>query len=498
LTHKIKRPTTPAREKKAILGFIETDRTLSTALDSITESEWTAFDKVVMRWFGEMFNDLDSKIASFELIPRHGPGAVADRLDHSQRWEFGYWTDRLESVFPSWRYRENIPTSVHPCPVPVDDELPVRVVTVPKTQSTPRIIAIEPSTVQYAQQGLKREIYEYVSRSPLSGILGFTDQTRNQVLALAGSLNGSLATLDLSEASDRVHLSLVKRLLKRWPHLKEFVLATRSRKASVNGEVIRLNKFASMGSALTFPIEALLFTAIAVMGVEQAEGKRLTPRNSMGRVSVYGDDIIIPVDATAAVIDLLELFGFKVNRSKSFWTGLFRESCGKEYYAGHDVSVIRLRAEVPTSRQDAVLIKRFTDFRNRAYSAGLWRLVKLCDPVLDRFRIPTQFVLEGRVAELGIIARESILPTPFRGSWDPNLQVWKRKVPILREKSVNYFVDGSAGLLKWFHEAAFIADDLGPSYENQERPHAFSIYMRGIESVPKDSMGRKACGMALN
>jgi hypothetical protein len=254
-----------------------------------------------------------------------------------------------------------------------------------------------------------------------------------------------------------------------------------------------------MGSALTFPIEAIVFTTIALMGVWSSEGQRPTLRTAKGRVSVYGDDIIIPVDATADVIGTLELFGFKVNRSKSFWSGYFRESCGKEYYRGHDVSVVRLRAEVPTSRRDAVLVKRFTDFRNRAYSAGLWGAVRVCDEVLDRIAIPFQFILEGRVDDLGIIARETVLQTPFRGVWSPHLHKWTRRVPYLREKAKGYTLDGSAGLLNWFHESVHRTDSyVGPSFENQERPHAFSINMRGIESLPKDSMGRKACGMALN
>lgn len=499
LTHKITRPTTPERELKAVRGFIKTDSLLETALDGVTAAKWETFDKVVLEWFGDMFNELDRKIASYELIPRHGPGAVADRLDHTQRWEFAYWTDRLEGVFPSWRYRENLPTSVHPCPVPEELELPVRVVTVPKTQSTPRIIAIEPSSVQYAQQGLKREIYEYVSTSLLNGVIGFADQTRNQLMAREASITGDFATLDLSEASDRVHLDVVKRLLKRWPHLQDYVLATRSSHANVNGLIIQLNKFASMGSALTFPIEAIVFMTLALMGMQDAEGKRLTKRNALGRISVYGDDIVVPVGTTADVVDTLELFGFKVNRSKSFWNGYFRESCGKEYYRGHDVSVIRLRAEVPTSRQDATLIKRFTDFRNRAYSAGLWRTVRVCDPILNRFAIPLQFVVEGRVDDLGIIARETVLQTPWKGVWSPQHQKWVRRVPYLREKAVSYKLDGSAGLLNWFHENVRRTDSfVGPSFESQERPHAFSINMRGIESLPKDSMGRKACGMILN
>jgi hypothetical protein len=354
-------------------------------------------------------------------------------------------------------------------------ELPSRVITVPKTQKTPRIIAIEPSSIQYAQQALKRELYAEVKASSLDLVLGFSDQERNQHLAREGSISGALATLDLSEASDRVHLAMVLRLLRRWPHLRDFVLATRSRTALVNGAEMHLNKFASMGSALTFPMEAMIFTVIAFMGV--SPDSILSARQAAGRISVYGDDIVVPTDTTADVIHLLEAFGFKVNAHKSFWSGRFRESCGKEYYNGTDVSIVRLRAEVPTSRRDAALVNQFTDFRNRAYWSGLWQTVRLCDDILSEIiTIPHRHLALRESEPTSVLALDTSLRTRYRARFNSDLQRYEERFPFAKPITSSYVVDGDGGLVKWFFEnhdrsLQYQTD----RYESQERAHTFRI-----------------------
>jgi hypothetical protein len=251
-------------------------------------------------------------------------------------------------------------------------------------------------------------------------------------------------------------------------------MATRSRNANVEGEVIPLFKFASMGSALTFPIEAIIFTIIALMG-SGTPTEHLPVRRAVGRVSVYGDDIVVPVDNVGHVVDLLEAFGFKVNKHKSFWKGYFRESCGKEYYAGTDVSIVRLRSEVPTSRGDAALIARFMDFRNRAYRAGLWQTVKCVEEQLSRV-VPTHHVsiVDANCVPSGFVARDTFLPTRWRASWNEDLHRWEelflRAVPDRRP----YEVDGEGGLLKWFLENHDKTDQYQTdAFESQERAHTF-------------------------
>jgi hypothetical protein len=367
--------------------------------------------------------------------------------------------------------------------VPISDEQPVRVVSVPKTQSTPRIIAIEPSVMQYAQQGLKRELYELIGRGPLSKVLGFQDQERNRQMAATSSTNGRMGTLDLSEASDRVHWFLVLRMLEPFPHLQEFVLATRSTRADVPFHgVIPLQKFASMGSALTFPLEAIIFLILSVAGIEQAEHRRLQSRNLPGLVSVYGDDIIVPVGAIDHVIDWLEHFGAKVNRRKSFWNGKFRESCGAEFFDGTDVSVVRMRSELPSSRDDAAEIAALVDFRNRAYRAGMWHVVRDVDKGLEPF-IDLPYASATSKEADAFLHRSTFTPIQQRAiraqAWNDTLHRWDVRVPVLVSHGKVYRVDGEAGLLEWFHDV-LRRDDLVDRFDSEERSTSFSIQRRWI------------------
>lgn len=483
LSQKVERECTPDRVRAAFDGFVNTDRELMGLPGRIDPVRLKTFVFVAHKLFGELFAHCDSSVASYGLVPRHGPGAVAERLTPVGKRDFAYWTDRLESVFPHWRYTRNLPGSaiMPDHAVSPDCEIPVRVITVPKTQATPRIIAIEPSSVQYAQQGLKREIYEYIGRGPLRKILGFQDQSRNQELARKASIYGDLATLDLSEASDRVHWFLIYKMLERYPHLWEFVWATRSFKAEVPGYgVLPLQKFASMGSALTFPMEAIVFTTLALCGMREAGSvQRISARKLSGRISVYGDDIIVPVDAVDHVIDWLEHFGAKVNRRKSFWNGKFRESCGAEFYDGHDVTVVRARAELPSSRGDAANIAAFIDLRNRFYNAGLWGVVKDMDEELESLiRVP--YVNVTRAPFSGFMhLLTSLTSEADRVRFNPALQRNEIQAPVLIPKARSYRVDGEAGLLEWFHSSLH-QGDLVDRYDSKERATSFNIQRRWI------------------
>ncbi len=478
LSHKVERACTPERERAAFEQFVATDGELAGLPGRLDQDRLATYQKVARRLFGRVFQECDRKVAHWELVPKHGPGATAERLTQMGRRQYPEWPDRLETVFPFWRYTANSVYQSCDLPIPISDERPVRVVSVPKTQSTPRIIAIEPSAMQYAQQGLKRELYEMIGRGPLSKVLGFQDQLRNRELARTSSFDERLGTLDLSEASDRVHWFLVYAILKDFPHLWEFVWATRSRSADVplHG-IIPLQKFASMGSALTFPLEAIIFTILAVCGLEQARARRFKPRDLPGLVSVYGDDIIVPTDAIDHVIDWLEHFGAKVNRRKSFWNGKFRESCGAEYYNGTDVSVVRLRSELPSSRDDAAEIAALVDFRNRAYTAGLWSVVMEVDEGLETL-ITLPHASVTTTTRDAYIHRATFLPVEATGPrWNEDLQRHERRVPVLVPMAESYRPDGESGLLEWFHDA-LRRDDLVDRYDSKERASSFNIKRR--------------------
>jgi len=416
LHSKVALSCTPKRERKAIRGYIDCEKELKRNDAKLSTSTREDFARVSRLLWADVLSRVDKDIYDGNVVPKHGPGSTADGFRGNAKFKQREWTRRLEEyfpageyLFPNWgHYDYNDPTSFSL--LEPGNERPVKVITVPKTLKTPRIIAMEPTCMQYVQQGIMELLVDSISRSDNMGrVVGFDDQGPNQSMANRGSSDGSLATLDLSEASDRVSNQLVRLMLQNHPHLARGVDACRSRKADVPGYgVQRLAKFASMGSALTFPIEAMVFTTCIFLGIEWGLRRPLTQRDVKslrGQVRVYGDDIVVPVDFVHYVVSALETFGFRVNTGKSYWTGKFRESCGKEYYAGHDVSVVRVRQDLPALRTDVTEIVSTVSLRNQMYHRGLWRVAAFLDQWLGRI-IPFPTVLPespvlGRVSYLG-------------------------------------------------------------------------------------------------
>jgi hypothetical protein len=331
--------------------------------------------------------------------------------------------------------------------------------------------------MQYMQQGLMEVMVDYLeSDSLIQDMVGFRDQTPNQRMAMEGSREGNLATLDLSEASDRVSNRLVKALTRYHPYLNEAVLATRSTRASVPGHgVLPLVKFASMGSALTFPMEECVFLTCIFYAIEQELGSRLTRnlvKSFRGRVRVYGDDIVIPVEFVPRVIETLELFGFKVNRHKSFWTGKFRESCGAEFFDGHEIGIFRVREVLPSSRADVSELISTVSLRNLAYWQGYWGTARYLDQLLERL-IP--FPNVG--PDSPVLGRESVLGYA-EDKVHPTLQYSMVWGAVVRTRIPHSRVEDEFALLKCFLKRGVEPYADRRHLERQGRPVTVSIKHR--------------------
>ena len=336
---------------------------------------------------------LDRKIYDGELTPSHGPGGTADSLKGNRKFTLTEWTDRLEGVFPFIEWGAPVYSVYDWVNEHVDfrepgAERPVKVIHVPKTLKTPRIIAEEPTCMMFMQQAILAEMKEeFRADVNARNLICFDSQIPNQVLAKEGSATGRLATLDLKEASDRVSNQLVRELFANFPHLGEAVQVVRSRKADVQGRVVRLAKYASMGSALTFPLEAMVFCTLVFLGIERELNRPLSHgdiKRLYGKVRVYGDDIIVPVEYVSSVIRTLEHFGARVNMRKSFWNGLFRESCGADFYAGSSVDVVRVRRVFPKSLKDGKEIESIVALRNQLFELGYEHTVDWLDARIQR------------------------------------------------------------------------------------------------------------------
>lgn len=351
------------------------------------------------------------------IVPKHGPGASNEKLLPHEKYHFTRYSPKLGVEYPEFSYTSGtLAQALHDYPkaqkVIVSDgvvqgtctpefstetmpqfnrskhldfslqeflSMCSKVCSVPKNSTTSRIISSEPVGNMWIQQGQNAALTLTIESHPWTkGHVNFTNQTINQELALAGSLHGNLSTLDMSEASDRVARAIIYALFSY--HLFKKLDASRSEFSMIvwpNGRksYIRLNKFAPMGSATCFPLEALVFWALSVATIMEVH--HVSRELACEAVYVYGDDIIVPTHFSSSVMNMLPSFGFKINTRKSFTTGLFRESCGMDAYGGVDVTPLKLKTLAPQSIKDAESICGWVDFANLCKDRGYTRVFEM-------------------------------------------------------------------------------------------------------------------------
>lgn len=258
--------------------------------------------------------------------------------------------------------------------------------TVPKNAEISRTTAKGP----VGNMVLQLAAGEYLSRVLRGiGLVIPEQQPKNKVLAWIGSLTGELATLDLSAASDRISLKLVKALLPdAWYRLLTLI---REDETEVNGEWVPLNMVGMMGNGFTFPLMTLIITALvwANRAERLSERKRTRPWIDWRCTAVYGDDIIVPTHEYEGLVDLLERSGLKVNTDKSYSTGTFRESCGGDYENGEDITPFYIK-KLTTTSEVYVAINQVVDWCAKSGRPPLWRVLHFLRSLIDGpvYRIP--------------------------------------------------------------------------------------------------------------
>lgn len=218
---------------------------------------------------------------------------------------------------------------------------------VPKDNKISRACCTEPNLNMFLQKGLG-ECINMVLRRQFS-IDVRTQPEINAVMAQKGSIDQSFGTIDLKSASDRISTKLVEFLLPR----PLFSLLNSVRAPStvlLTGEKIELSMFSSMGNGFTFPLQTLIFASLVkatytVMGVSLKREKS-DKWGNLPPFSVFGDDIIVRREAYDRVVHILGVCGFIVNEQKSFNNGPFRESCGSDFWYGHDIRGIYIKKAI--------------------------------------------------------------------------------------------------------------------------------------------------------
>lgn len=226
-----------------------------------------------------------------------------------------------EMIYPNWRRTFQL--------VPYNS-----VITVPKNAKEDRTISVEPGINLWFQKGIGTMIRERLYSVGLDLNEKNKQRKRNQLLCQMAAKSGRDATVDFVSASDTIARKPVEILLPSdWYHAMNL---SRSSHGKLGDSIVQYEKFSSMGNGFTFELETLIFYALAISCCE-AIGCETS------NVSVYGDDVIIPVEAFKLFSNVTELMGFTINLKKSYSQGMFRESCGDHWFGDVDCKPYYLR-----------------------------------------------------------------------------------------------------------------------------------------------------------
>jgi hypothetical protein len=175
-------------------------------------------------------------------------------------------------------------------------------------------------------------------------------------------------------------------------------------------------------------------------------------------VHVYGDDLIVPSTFANAVLDYLQKYNCKVNDSKTFIEGNFRESCGVDAYAGDLVTPTYLRKQRPKNKRQVSELISWTATANLFYKKGYWRTASLLylsveDIIGHLPYVSPECSALGRVSFLGYRSVER---------WNQKLQRFEVKAwvprPVYRSDNIDGYAALSKSLLRL--ESSHMSDSL--------------------------------------
>lgn len=439
--------TTPAKEK-TLQRSTETSFCLNDSSISDLPSD---LKEKVKRVSSLCLQQLDEFL---ELEGKHGPGAVAEGLKANQKWnailprlvdlderfsDIGY-----DTVFGlhADNIREAGFSDVQSCER-------ARLVCVPKTFTSLRTITVEPGVNQFLQQAYNAHLRKEIERCRvMSTCLALTTQLPNQDLAIEGSLTGDWVTVDLSSASDLLSTELVEAAFAHRPRFLSGIMSCRTPEVEIGNTNLVLKKYAGMGNATTFPVQSYCFALIALCSMikdNQVVTFGLLERLAR-RVRVFGDDIIIRTEHYPEFAKWIESCGLRINHSKTFATGNFRESCGVDAYKGIKVTPIYLRFDPTTIATDTSSFISVLSTCNQLWLDCMYATSDALRTMLDKVRT---LPLVGRdTPGLGYHTHQNLCE---RQRWSATLHRYEVRtyVPIpVREKDE---IDGYAALMKFYH-----------------------------------------------
>lgn len=432
------------------------------------EKLWNMVDSVFQRCVPLV------EVDPFEVSVRHGPGAVSDLKTGRDKYLFPNWPSKLDGTFPESYYSTHrepfeisfantisdlrntikFPTVTRAIceEIIVEDSLsdgyrvdipkdepPAKLLQVPKTFKGPRLIASEPTAHQFFQQGLMSWLRKNLPQ-PLRQTIQFTSQEPSREAALLASKDGLSSTVDLSSASDRLSCWVVERAFTYNQSLLSAFHAVRTRHlidgtGTYENLNLRLRKFAAQGSAITFPVQSIIYAGLSIAALLFVENKAVTKRSfawAAKRIQVFGDDIIIPNEAVPVLASMLHSLQLKVNSHKTHTSGRFRESCGMDAFQGYDVTPCYLTTWSLGARPSDV--QSWVDVSNNSHKKGLWNLSSWMTHQLPH-KLRRKMIIckdEGRGCRLFTFQYGFVVETPLK--WNEELHFNQTKVIDFRSK----------------------------------------------------------------
>lgn len=386
-------------------------------------------------------------LAEYEGISglRHGTGAVAERIGADGKSVFKSWPRKLAYLFPY----DNFGKCPNDTTVVPSYESPSQLHMAPKTLKGPRVIAAEPVAHQWCQ-GLVLNFLVFEFQRLFSGdFIDLKAQHKSGNMVLQASRDGSLATVDLSDASDRLSCYVVERVFRRNPALLRAFHAVRTRFVRLSktkrNELLVFKKFASQGTGMTFPVQSVVFLVCAIAASSRGRITWNTIMKLRKTVRVYGDDIIIPVHGYDGLRILLETLGLKVNERKSFASGQFRESCGTDGFNGYNVTPCKPQVFSPDTPSDVIAL---VDESNNLFKKGYWNasvslLSRVPNYALRRLRVTGPDV----AGSFGIYSFVGGSEAHLDSRWNPDLQRRECRVFAIKSRTRRSQRDGYGRLV---------------------------------------------------